>query len=75
MTKRLPAAPTQLRSKPTLSVSTIFLGLALNAKVLGATWRVFEEEGVLVIDEQGDRKWGKKTAHVGKSGACNCDGG
>src|SRR5918993_6022141 len=25
-----------------------------------------EEEGVLVIDEHGDRKWGKKTAHVGK---------
>lgn len=24
------------------------------------------EEGVLVIDEHGDRKWGKKTAHVGK---------
>ena len=25
-----------------------------------------DEEGVLVIDEHGDRKWGKKTAHVGK---------
>jgi hypothetical protein len=25
-----------------------------------------EEDGVLVIDEHGDRKWGKKTAHVGK---------
>src|SRR5215211_1032061 len=24
------------------------------------------EEGVLVIDEHGDRKWGNKTAHVGK---------
>ena len=24
------------------------------------------EEGVLVIDEHGDRKWGKKTAHVGR---------
>ncbi len=24
------------------------------------------DEGVLVIDEHGDRKWGKKTAHVGK---------
>jgi hypothetical protein len=24
------------------------------------------ENGVLVIDEHGDRKWGKKTAHVGK---------
>src|SRR3954447_25011118 len=24
------------------------------------------EDGVLVIDEHGDRKWGKKTAHVGK---------
>jgi SRSO17 transposase len=23
-------------------------------------------EGVLVIDEHGDRKWGKKTAHVGR---------
>jgi hypothetical protein len=25
-----------------------------------------DEEGVLVIDEHGDRKWGKRTAHVGK---------
>ena len=25
-----------------------------------------EEDGVLVIDEHGDRKWGTKTAHVGK---------
>jgi hypothetical protein len=25
-----------------------------------------EKDGVLVIDEHGDRKWGKKTAHVGK---------
>jgi SRSO17 transposase len=25
-----------------------------------------DENGVLVIDEHGDRKWGKKTAHVGK---------
>jgi SRSO17 transposase len=25
-----------------------------------------DDEGVLVIDEHGDRKWGKKTAHVGK---------
>ena len=24
------------------------------------------EEGVLVIDEHGDRKWGKHTAHVGR---------
>ncbi len=24
------------------------------------------ERGVLVIDEHGDRKWGKKTAHVGR---------
>ena len=24
-----------------------------------------DEDGVLVIDEHGDRKWGKKTAHVG----------
>jgi hypothetical protein len=23
-------------------------------------------DGVLVIDEHGDRKWGKHTAHVGK---------
>ena len=23
-------------------------------------------EGVLIIDEHGDRKWGKHTAHVGK---------
>jgi hypothetical protein len=25
-----------------------------------------DEEGVLVIDETGDRKWGRKTAHVGR---------
>lgn len=25
-----------------------------------------DENGVLVIDEHGDRKWGKKTAQVGK---------
>ncbi len=25
-----------------------------------------EETGVLVIDEHGDRKWGKRTAHVGR---------
>ncbi|MCA1837534.1 MAG: IS701 family transposase, partial [Actinobacteria bacterium] len=25
-----------------------------------------DERGVLVIDEHGDRKWGKKTAHVGR---------
>ena len=30
----------------------------------GAT--VPKEDGVLVIDEHGDRKWGKHTAHVGK---------
>jgi SRSO17 transposase len=29
------------------------------------------EEGVLVIDEHGDRKWGKKTAHVGKQWLAN----
>jgi hypothetical protein len=27
---------------------------------------VADENGVLLIDEHGDRKWGKKTAHVGK---------
>jgi hypothetical protein len=29
------------------------------------------EEGVLIIDEHGDRKWGKKTAHVGKQWLAN----
>jgi SRSO17 transposase len=29
------------------------------------------EEGVLVIDELGDRKWGKKTAHVGRQWLAN----
>jgi DDE superfamily endonuclease len=28
-------------------------------------------EGVLIIDEHGDRKWGKKTAHVGKQWLAN----
>jgi hypothetical protein len=30
-----------------------------------------DEEGVLVIDEHGDRKWGKKTAHVGRQWLAN----
>lgn len=30
-----------------------------------------DEHGVLVIDEHGDRKWGKKTAHVGKQYPAN----
>lgn len=30
-----------------------------------------DEEGVLVIDEHGDRKWGKKTAHVGRQYLAN----
>jgi hypothetical protein len=37
-----------------------------------------EEEGVLVIDEHGDRKWGKHTAHVGRQWLANIgkvDGG
>jgi hypothetical protein len=30
-----------------------------------------DEDGVLVIDEHGDRKWGKKTAHVGRQYLAN----
>jgi DDE superfamily endonuclease len=30
-----------------------------------------EEKGVLVIDEHGDRKWGRKTAHVGRQWLAN----
>jgi DDE superfamily endonuclease len=30
-----------------------------------------EETGVLVIDEHGDRKWGKRTAHVGRQWLAN----
>lgn len=30
-----------------------------------------EENGVLVIDEHGDRKWGKHTAHVGRQWLAN----
>ena len=29
------------------------------------------DEGVLIIDEHGDRKWGKKTAHVGRQWLAN----
>ncbi len=29
------------------------------------------DEGVLVIDEHGDRKWGKRTAHVGRQWLAN----
>src|SRR5215208_754396 len=32
------------------------------------------EEGVLVIDEHGDRKWGKHTAHVGRQWLANIGG-
>jgi SRSO17 transposase len=31
------------------------------------------EEGVLVIDEHGDRKWGKHTAHVGRQWLANIE--
>ena len=30
-----------------------------------------DEEGVLVIDEHGDRKWGRHTAHVGRQWLAN----
>jgi SRSO17 transposase len=30
-----------------------------------------DEKGVIVIDEHGDRKWGKKTAHVGRQWLAN----
>jgi hypothetical protein len=30
-----------------------------------------DDEGVLVIDEHGDRKWGKRTAHVGRQWLAN----
>jgi SRSO17 transposase len=30
-----------------------------------------DQKGVLVIDEHGDRKWGKKTAHVGRQWLAN----
>ncbi len=29
------------------------------------------DEGVVVIDEHGDRKWGKRTAHVGRQWLAN----
>jgi len=30
-----------------------------------------DEDGVLIIDEHGDRKWGKRTAHVGRQWLAN----
>jgi SRSO17 transposase len=30
-----------------------------------------DKEGVLVIDEHGDRKWGRHTAHVGRQWLAN----
>lgn len=30
-----------------------------------------EEKGIVVIDEHGDRKWGKHTAHVGRQWLAN----
>jgi hypothetical protein len=48
---------------------------AVNARrieLLGADPKTApDEEGVLVIDEHGDRKWGKKTAHVGRQYLAN----
>jgi SRSO17 transposase len=42
------------------------LGLLLEDSVTAP-----DEKGVLVIDEHGDRKWGKKTAHVGRQWLAN----
>ncbi len=39
--------------------------------LLGEPASAPSEEGVLVIDEHGDRKWGKKTAHVGRQWLAN----
>ena len=39
--------------------------------LLDAVNAALSEEGVLVIDEHGDRKWGKKTAHVGRQWLAN----
>jgi SRSO17 transposase len=39
--------------------------------LLGESTTAPEEKGVLVIDEHGDRKWGKRTAHVGKQWLAN----
>ena len=48
---------------------------AVNARrieLLGADPKTApDEEGVLAIDEHGDRKWGKKTAHVGRQYLAN----
>ena len=39
--------------------------------MLGEGTTAPSEEGVLVIDEHGDRKWGKMTAHVGRQWLAN----
>ncbi len=39
--------------------------------LLGESTTAPEEKGVLVIDEHGDRKWGKRTAHVGRQWLAN----
>jgi hypothetical protein len=39
--------------------------------MLEETKRAPRSDGVLVIDEHGDRKWGKKTAHVGRQWLAN----
>jgi hypothetical protein len=43
------------------------LGLLLEEPTTAAN----ADEGVLIIDEHGDRKWGKRTAHVGKQWLAN----
>lgn len=45
---------------------------ARRLELLGADSKTApDERGVLVIDEHGDRKWGRKTAHVGKQYLAN----
>jgi SRSO17 transposase len=39
--------------------------------LLGESTTAPEEKGVLIIDEHGDRKWGKRTAHVGRQWLAN----
>src|SRR3712207_5486909 len=39
--------------------------------LLGESTTAPEEKGVLIIDEHGERKWGKRTAHVGRQWLAN----
>src|SRR5215218_10327190 len=83
-TRRLPPWPTPSRwpgrsEKKRRACNGSFRSpVGTRGRSTNAGWRSFDEltiapteNGVLVIDEHGDRKWGKRTAHVGRQWLAN----